>query len=137
MRGLGLVRNTERKTGRSVTDRKSSSSIALPRRTVPLGPDVDRSGPGSLPLEGCGKGVSPARHSPSDWKPQSIPRQLRHEWNSCPSPNWRDSEIFRKLPVKFATLFCTVLKSVPTQRISTFLNPLEWKSRLRTKERVQ
>jgi hypothetical protein len=39
----------------------------------------------------------PAEDSPSGWKPRPIPRQLRHEWNSCPSQNPPESEVFSGL----------------------------------------
>jgi len=50
----------------------------------------------AVDVAGRGKNVFYAQHSPSGWKPLLVVRQLRHEWNSCPSPSWRESELFRK-----------------------------------------
>ncbi len=54
-------------------------------------------------LAGCGRSLFSARHSPSGCKPPLILRQLRHEWNSCPSLTSRESEFFRSLLEKRGT----------------------------------
>ena len=48
-------------------------------------------------LAGCRRSRVAGRQSPSGWKPLMIWRDLRHEWNSCPSQNRLGSQFFRKV----------------------------------------
>jgi len=68
------------------------SALTAQERRAPL------SG-GTLPgrLKRLRESVLQAHFSLSGWKPLLIVRQLRHEWNSCPSQNRREAKFFRTL----------------------------------------